>query len=221
MLASPWTLPHYAMGDNYDLSYAFPSAPYAGGINGYVRTSGITGGIPGAERASDGRILLGHSTAFRVATEGTWVDSNMQRFGLSALLSGNHRWEIGTDWSFYQENADGIIDRQWIGTINASFVFAQSEHAQFRTGVGVRMMPTNLDNQMGINLLYGMDFYPTDPLILSIRGDVGNVGDAFAAEARASAGIVIGALEFYGGYHKMWIGDQAFGGPTVGLRVWN
>lgn len=245
---APWWVPYAAVDDDYERPYAFPGAPYENGIDGYVRIAGITPALPDATASQHpGQRFLGNSTAVRVATEGSWIDADMQRFGLSLLVSTSSRVEIGTDWSLFTEKVhpgdpdfpNGGTDRLWLGTIDGSFLFAQGPHSQFRTGLGLRVRsgsPVGVSpNELGINLvpgsasgyeyginfLYGMDFYPVRPLILSMRGDVGNVGDGFIARARASAGAIVGHVELFGGYDNTWYRDQSWGGPVVGLRIWN
>ncbi len=227
-LVSPFWAPHAITDDDYSRTYAFPSAPYENGIDGYVRIDGVTGpSLPAAGEAPAGQSVLGHSAALRLSAEGALISSTINRFGFSALLSTNSRVEIGTDWSLLREQlpvgdpSGKAVDSLWIGSIDASMVFAQGPNSQFRTGLGLRAMVDPTGNEYGINFLYAMDFYPVQPVVLSFRGDLGTVGQAFVARARGTLGLVLGRFELYGGYDKLWIGEEAFGGPTVGVRMWN
>lgn len=229
-VGAPWWVPYAAAGDHYDRPYAFPGAPYQGGIDGYVRILGVTPLMPDPNASQHpNQRLLGNSTAVRIAAEGSWIDMDMQRMGLSLLLSTNGRVEIGTDWSLFTENVhagdpdfpSGGTDHLWLGTVDGSFLFAQGPHSQFRTGLGVRVRSGSVSaNEYGINFLYGMDFYPVRPLIVSIRGDIGSVGDGFIARARGSFGGIVGHLELFAGFDNTWYRDQAWGGPVIGVRIW-
>jgi hypothetical protein len=229
---APWWLPYSATGDHFERPYAFPSAPYADGADGYVRIQGVTPGVPDPDpTAHPGRQLLGNSVAVRLSTEGSYIDADLQRYSASLLISTSERFELGTEWSLFSEHVlpgdphlpQGGVDHLVMGTVDASLLFAQSQYAQFRTGLGLRTLLDPVGgNEYGINLLYGMDFYPTRPLVISMRGDVGTVGDALIARARATLGVVIGHTEIYGGYDKTWISNAELGGgPVLGVRLWN
>ncbi len=101
-----------------------------------------------------------------------------------------------------------------------SLLFAQNEYAQFRSGLGMRVMPDGDITHRGWHLLYGFDLYPTRPLVLSFHGDLGMLGEAGIASLRATAGAVVGQVELYGGYEGLWIGDVDLGTWVLGVRLW-
>lgn len=230
---APWWGPYGAPAGGYDRPYAFPGAPYADGADGYVRIAGVTPGVTDPQAsAHPGRQLLGNSTAVRVSTEGSYIDPDMQRYSLAFLLSTHHRFEIGTEWHLFRErlpvgeiNPSGgsSVDTLAMGTIDGSLLFAQSPRSQFRAGLGVRTLLDSADgNEYGINFMYGMDFYPGRPLVISMRGDLGTVGEAAVARARATLGVMLGHVEVYGGFDKTWMTDANLGGgPVLGVRLWN
>lgn len=233
-LSAPWWIPHAIVGDDYGRDYGFPGAPYLGGIDGYVRIDGITDGLPDPNAADHPeQILLGDSVAIRAAAEGSWIDADVQRFGVSLLVSTAARVEVGSEWSLFQErlrpgdavNPNGGVDHLWLGSTDLGFVFAQGPHSQFRTGLGVRSLLDPIGgNEHGINLHYAMDFYPVRPLVLSFRGDFGNAGEAVVTRLRGTGGVVVGHIEVYGGWDTTWIGSgdnwQELGGIVGGLRIW-
>ena len=226
---APWWAPWAAAPDR---AYAFPGAPYLGGIDGYVRVQGIAESLPdpNPKTADPKRHYLGNASALRLAAEGSYIDPNINRFGFSALLSTAQHIEFGTDWSLFTEKLrpgdpalpEGGTDRLWMGTFDVSFLFAQSQYAQFRAGVGLRTLLDSIQgNEFGFNALYAMDFYPARPLVLSMRADIGSVGEALVARARATAGVILGHVELFAGFDQTWLGPEAFGGPLVGVRLWN
>ncbi len=233
VFGAPWWGPYAATGDSYDRPYAFPGAPYADGVDGYVRIAGVTPSLadPGAS-AHPGRQFLGNSTAVRLSTEGSYIDADLQRYSVAVLLSTHHRFEIGTEWHIFRErlpageiNPSGgsSIDTLVMGTVDGTLLFAQGPHSQFRTGLGVRTLLDSVNGDAyGINFLYAMDFYPARPLVVSMRGDIGTVGQAAIARARATVGFMISHLEVYGGFDKTWMTDANLGGgPVLGVRLWN
>ena len=233
-MTAPWWVPHALVGDDYSRDYGFPGAPYLGGIDGYVRIAGVTDGLPDPDAAAHPeQVLLGDSVAIRAAAEGSWIDPDVQRFGVSLLVTTSARLELGTEWSLFQEklapgdpvNPNGGVDHLWLGSTDVGFVFAQGPHSQFHTGIGVRSLLDPIGgNEHGVNFHYAMDFYPVRPLVLSFRGDLGNAGEAMVTRLRGTAGVVIGHIEVYGGWDNTWIGSgdtwQDFGGVVGGLRIW-
>lgn len=224
VMASPWWLPHMAVGDRMGRPFGFDEYPYANGYDGYVHIQGRS--APMAQ-APDGRAILGRSGAMQLAVEGAWLDPTMQRLGLAARISGGHRLEFDTSWSGYQEvlgpqdNANGrLIDALWFGDLNVTYLHAVGESVQMRSGVGARAMVDGPDTTWGVNFTYGIDIYPVRPLVISASFDLGNVGDALFRGARATVGLMVGRVEFYGGWDGIWVDEIALGGGLLGVRTY-
>ena len=170
-LLSPWTLPGHGMADDWERQLAFPAAPYIDGIQGYLRIAGVTppgpggsGGHPG-DPGQAGRRLLGQASALRLYLEGGAADLSLQRGAVGVLWSGAHRFELGAELRGYQErNPNGSREQLWIGSAAVSVLFAQSEYAQFRTGLGTRWMPGGDQSHRGWHLLYGLAMHLTGRL---------------------------------------------------------
>ncbi len=220
-LMAPWTWPHALLSDDWDRTTAFPDAPYQDSIDGYVRIAGLTPSAPGAP-SEGGRQALGNGSALRLWGEGGAADSNFYRAGGGFLWSGYHRMELGGDLRHYWEHLpEGGTDRQWIGSLWTSILFAQSPRVQFRTGLGARWMPlSNTETALGAFFMYGADFYPVRPLILSIQGDVGVLGEASASTLRGTLGMIIGSVEVYGGYETFRIDNNNLDTWVGGVRLW-
>jgi len=218
VVTAPWWGPHTAIGDRFGRVYAYPGHPYQGSNPGYLRyaTSPIE---PGVTRS--GRRELGKAAALRVRTEGGPVDDGLTRWGFAARLSTNFRLELETAWSQYAEPMpDGGVDQLWLGDANMILQFAQNEHVQFHSGIGVRGMIDRPDSVWGFNFTYGVDLYPTDPIVISADMDLGHIGAAGVVQLRATIGMMLSFVELYGGYDALWVGDESLGGPVVGLRGW-
>lgn len=225
VIASPWWLPHLAVGDRYGRPFAFDSHPYASGYDGFVHVGGRS--TPMAAAGQGGRSLLGRGAAMQLAVEGGWLDPTLQRIGLSARISGAHRFEIETSWAGYQEllgpldrQSGRVIDALWLGDVNVTWLHAVGESVQFRSGLGLRTMVDAGETSWGVNATYGMDLFPFRPLVVSASADLGTVGSALYRGARVTLGFMIGAVELYGGWDGAWVDEIALGGGVFGVRGW-
>jgi hypothetical protein len=87
-------------------------------------------------------------------------------------------------------------------------------------GLGARLLFDRRTTQGGFNFLYGADFFPVDPVVLSTQIDLGNLPHAFVFHARGTVGWQLGRFELFGGYDFLRIGSTNFQGPLAGLRLW-
>lgn len=226
LFSSPWWLPHHAAGDSFGRTYAYPAHPYAGGIDGYVRYAGSR--LPeGQGAAPNGYRNLGGRAALRFVAEGGPVlgdvapgEESLARLSFAARLSTNQRFEIESAWTQFTEKLAVGYDQLWIGDINAVMQFAQNEHVQFHSGLGVRAMLDRGDNAYGANFTYGFDLYPVRPLVFSGDMDLGNLGAAGFVQLRGTVGLIVSGVEAFAGWDTMWVGDERLGGPILGLRAW-
>lgn len=215
--ASPWWLPHVALGDDYGRKFAYLSHPYAGGHPGFI----LQDGRDAPRRDGRGRSVLGGGSSLQTSLEGAPIDPQMTRFGLAARLSGSSRFELETRWDLFTEALpSGEVDQLWLGDVTLNWQHAVGRHGQFRTGVGVRAMSDKGEMTYGVNFSYGMDLYPVRPLVIHAGFDVGTVGSATVTQLQATLGLMVGAVEFYAGYDQTWVDDIDLGGPTAGVRLW-
>jgi hypothetical protein len=222
ILTSPWWLPYHLTDDRYGRTWAYPSHPYANGIDGYTRFRGVSR----PRTLPDGGQLLGQSGALRLRVEGGVLtsggpfDQNLQRITLAARASTNFRLEIGTEWTLWTEKLVGGVDHLWLGKADATILFAQSENVQFRSGLGFRFMVDEHGTVPGMNFIYGLDIYPVSPLVISAQAELGSIGGALAGQVRISAGVMLGPVEVFAAYDRLAVNNLVFGGPTVGVRMW-
>ena len=89
---------------------------------------------------------------------------DLQRIGGHLLLSTRTRFGLDTETSYFQEQLPGDRhDHLWLGDCNVVYRFAQSEHAQFRTGIGFNWMDDPADTDFGFNFTYGPTSSPPNP----------------------------------------------------------
>ena len=232
-----WHGPHVLIegDDDYDCFGYFLRAPYWDGGEGYMAMASRGPGPQiEVETTQDGDYLIGPSTvtrtvparsrsaALRLTAEYGHDFENIHKPSGYALLST--RWRLGLEsgWTYFREQSENqaIADQLYIGDINLIHRFAQNENIQMRSGAGLRLMPGENRVDLGFNFTYGMDIYPTNPLVFSASVDIGNLGMAFLLHGRAHLGVVFWGLEIFAGWDGWLIGEVAIGGLSGGLRVW-
>jgi hypothetical protein len=216
----------------------FVSHPYAGGHNGFLFTTGkmcrgeplivedtyatFSAYDPDADRINH---LPGLSTwSLRFSAEYAYDIDSVHRPNMSASFDSIYRIGLTTRWTHYIEPLPaGETDQLTIGDINITYRIIHSDTAEIRIGLGYRMM-FDVDYASGVNLVYMINIFPTSPLVLSMSGDIGNLGKALYLHARASLGAQLGPVEPYIGYDAVYLdGPTAsvlFQGPIAGLRIW-
>jgi hypothetical protein len=149
----------------------------------------------------------------------------LNRVGGRLLLDTTTRFGLQTSWTWLHErlDADGpgrAADDMVLGDVNGVYRFAQGERAEFRAGLGARILADGDHSHYGFNFTYGVDLFPVRPLILSATLDAGTLGSAGVFHARATAGVALSAFEVFAGYDYLRIGSVDLQGPVIGLRVW-
>ncbi len=218
VLTAPWWAPNAALDDQFGRTYAYPGHPYQGNNPGYLRYA-YSPSDSGVAR-TPGQ-ALGKSGAVRVRAEGGLAVDGLTHWGFAARISTNFRLELETAWSrFVEPMPGGGFDGLWLGDANLVLQFAQNEHVQFHSGIGVRGMLDDPDSTWGFNFTYGMDLYPASPVVISADMDLGHIGTAGVVQLRATLGLMLSFVEVYGGYDAVWVGDESLGGPVAGVRGW-
>jgi hypothetical protein len=233
LLTAPWTVPH-ALTEPVDRGApGFEDYPYAHGSNGLLRYpdparyAAIDVDDAGDHAVTDGAPIgpalgpPGRSVAAQVRAEGGYIWGGVYRGRLGARLMMPFRLELDADLNAFAEpRPEGGTDRATFGGGHLAVRFAQTEHVQFRTGIGYQQYGDALGVERGVDLLYGFEAELGARLILSASGNLGTAGHAFVAQARGSLGVMVGPIELYGGYDHIVIGGVELGGPTLGLRGW-
>lgn len=212
-LTGPFTLPHAILGDDFDFVGSFARHPYAGGYPGYmaIDRTGTGEGPPAGFRPWSGRVFVEESNDF----------DGLNRVNAQLLLETDSRFGFQGGWSYLSERLwCGCYDDAFLGDANVVFRFAQSECAQFRAGLGVRVLSDRYDTDVGFNFTYGADFYPGKPFIVSGQLDAGTLGSAGVVRVRGTAGVIRSKFEVFVGYDYLRIGSVDLQGPVIGLRLW-
>ena len=230
---SLWVLPANLVGDNYHNQFGFRPYPYADDCAGLMWNLDpppvrIGPPQPLESNAADWRVEVpptperpGWSWSGRVFVEESNDFDGLNRVNGQVLIDTIGRVGFQASWSYLTEELDcGCQDELWLGDANLTFLFAQSEKVQLRTGLGCRWLADDGDSDFGVNFLYGGDFYPVKPLIVSTFLELGSLGEAFVVHGRATAGVILSRFEFFGGYDWLRIGSVDLHGPVVGVRLW-
>ena len=176
-----------------------------------ARYHGADGSLSVSPRNWSGRIRFEYADAF----------DEISRVGGHMLLSTSSRFGLDMELNCLQEDRLGTArDQLWLGDFNLIYRFAQSERAQFRTGLGMNWLDDPVATDFGFNFTYGADFFPQKPWILSATIDWGTLGSAELFRFRTSVGLIINRVEVYSGYEYLDIDDAQINALMAGVRVW-
>lgn len=198
ILGLPFWGPYYGLGDNYSENTSRrPALPYAdySPLGPTWRT----------------RLSLDNSTDF----------SGLNRLNGRLLFDTCTRFGVETEWLWLHERLGGRrTDDLVTGHVNLTFRFAQGEGAEFRAGLGARVLSDHGDTHLGFNFTYAGDFFPVKPFVISTLFDLGTVGAAGYFHGRITGGVTHGSWEFLGGFDYLRIGRVDMPAPVVGVRCW-
>jgi hypothetical protein len=231
---SPVLVPIGVLHDDYDQPVRFARFPY-GDSDGYL----LVGPEPvdlkelqeepskgdADQRAAEKELDLLAPEGFYCAgrLSGEYADNldHLGQIGGELLLSTAGRLGMDTQWHYFNEQfPERGGDHLWLGDWNLVFRFAQSEHAEFRTGFGFNWLNTPADTNFGFNWTYGADFFPAKPWVLSTSFDLGRLGDAGLFHGRATVGVIVNRFEVYTGYDYFDLGRVGISSLVGGVRVW-
>lgn len=207
-LAAPFWVPYALLGDNLNNTAYFPDYPYADGMSGNFVVEKFSG--HGAN-IWQGQFLMDDSYNFDQVNR---VHGQLRIDTISRLGA-----EIDTTY-FHEQLAGGASDELWIGNAAITYRFAQSARAQFRSGLGMRWLTDDTSTDLGFSFLYGADFFPARPWVISTLFDTGTIGSAGVIHARLTSGLQFHGCELFGGYDYLRIGHADIAGPVAGVRFW-
>ncbi len=221
-IASPFVLPHYLVERGWGKRGSwrrgeFPPRPYAPGFDGSM---GIDGDSKTLEKSAALEGRGARPVSMRLALEYAGDLGGVHRPAGYFLLDTTSRLGLESGWSHFVEVDCGEVDTLTLGDVNVMFRFAQSEHVQFRMGLGPRFFMSQGVTAVGFNFAYGMDIFPVKPLTIGLHGDLGNAGYAGLAHGRVTLGVVLGPVELYAGWDALAIGKTRYHGPVGGVRGW-
>ena len=234
-VTSPIWIPVTALHDDYSQCVRFARFPYDD-TDGYLMVGPEPVDLKEGDQAPsnvdpDQRALWEKEVAalapqgscFAGRLSGEYADSvnGLSRTSGELLLSTAGRFGMDTQWHYFNEQfPDRGSDHLWIGDWNLVFRFAQSEHAEFRTGFGFNWLNDPTDTNFGFNWTYGADFFPIKPWVFSTSMDLGRLGDAGLFHGRATVGVILNRFEVYTGYDYFDIGHVGISSLVGGVRLW-
>lgn len=209
-ITGPFVLPHRFLEDDFARTGLFRRYPWDDGRRGRLTIQGAPEPSPHL-RPWSVRLAVDESNDFH----------GLNRLTASLLVDTSSRFGLQTGWTHLREQLPGgRRDEMVLGDANLVFRFAQGEAAEFRAGLGGRLL---LDGDLvrgGFNATYGADFFPAEPFIISTTFDAGTLGSAGVFRVRATAGVSFRHFELYAGYDYLLIGAVDLQGPVAGLRLW-
>jgi len=205
-VTAPIWVPHQLLSDSFAVPGYFSRFPYDDSP-GYMTTAGS----PETSRRWAARLDAEYVETF----------DDLDNIGGHLLVSTTSRFGLDTSLNRLQERLPGDQrDELWIGDCNLVWRFAQSERAEFRTGIGVNWLDDAARTDLGFNFTYGLDLYPHEPWVFSTVIDWGTLGHAGLFRIRTTVGAMVRNVEVYTGYEYSDIGRTQWNGLIGGLRIW-
>lgn len=218
MFIAPFALPIALLEDKYEQPLPFTPYPYVNDYHGYQIMPPEWAKTYYSVDTSD---IPRKSWAVRLSIENGNDFEGMNRVGGELKVEHESRWGIFTSWNWFRETlGNNQYDQTFIGDTNITFRFAQNEMASMYAGLGFRMLTDRLQQNYGVNVTYGGDFFPVRPIIVSFQIDGGNLGYAGVLHARGSIGAIWHGVEVFAGYDYLTIGSVNLQGPMAGMRFW-
>ena len=208
MIALPILLPYHLTDTSFRRSFGYHTFPYVGGRKGAIGF-GVDGSSPGKK------------VSLRLSGETKYVSEDLYGGGFGLRFQMNNMFELDTHWLFLRENVgEESLVLGTFGEAHLSVRFAYNESWQFRIGLGSRHLISEGESSLGFDSVYGIDVFLGRPFVLGLEGHLGNLGAAFSWQLRAQLGVLLGPVEFFGGYDALGIGSATINGPVAGLRLW-
>lgn len=229
-VASPFWGPAAILGDDYQIEGYFGDFPYDGRGEGYMVFTPLC--CDCAESATEGGEVVhkpyclwrrGSSKTFAGRLSVEWAEQppDLGRVGARLQLNTASRFGLDTQIDWLREDSTGPQwDDLWLGDCNLVFRFAQSQRAQFYSGVGFNWLDDPIDTDYGFNFTYGADFFPARPFVISSSIDWGTLGHSELFRFRATGGLMINRVELFTGYEYLDIDRTQANTYVVGIGVW-
>lgn len=228
-VTSPFWGPPVLLGDSYEVDGYFSDFPYADDRDGnlvYSRVECDCGALLDdsmTEHAPYCARHYGSSKTFSGRFTAEWAEQpgDMSRVGGRLQLNTTSRFGLDTQMDWLREPGSGPVDDElWLGDCNVVFRFAQSERAQFYSGLGFNWLDDPIDTNYGFNFTYGADFFPAKPWVVSSSIDWGTLGRAEQFRFRTTAGLMINRVEVFAGYEYLDIDRTQLNTYVGGVAVW-
>ena len=207
----PWMVPRL-----YDDPTLVGYAPYP-----FANGPGVLRLAAGSNPDTDAQGV--RNVALAVDVESGYLIEGVVPAGIAMRLQLPRRFELDTRVSMLTDVLEQPAQVGSTGTAHLSYRFAQSKRFDFRTGLGMRMFTLDAV-RLGFDLMYAVDSYIAQNVVLRIELHMGNLTQAFVGQARSTLGVMFGPAELYAGYdHTSYISEGStarLGGPVVGVRAW-
>ena len=203
---APAWVPHTMLGDDLAVEGYFPRFPYDH-APGYMMIEDW----PTTPRRWSARLSTDYAENF----------DDMSRIRGHLLLSTTSRFGLDMEMSCLEERLPGNRhDHLWVGDANIVYRFAQSEHMQWRAGLGFNWLDDPIDTDFGFNFTYGLDVFPVKPWVVSATLDWGTLGSAELFRFRTTAGVVVHGIEVFTGYEYFDVDRTQINSLIGGVRIW-
>jgi hypothetical protein len=218
---SPIWGPYTLLEDDLRVRGYFPHYPYALDYSGFLHIDSNGSDPPSTQEARFGDPNYLKFWSIRLSAENGNDFRGLYRVNGTLVIDTTSRFGLQTSWNYFHECLDGGgSDETVLGTSNLTFRFAQKEWVQMHAGMGFRLLNDRTETRAGFNFLYGADFFPVKPLVLSASVNLGNLDSAFVVQARGTAGIALKRCEPFVGYEFLRIGSVNLQGLVAGVRFW-
>jgi hypothetical protein len=216
LIASPWTLPIYAMDEPCLRGYA--RHPFADG-QGHLRADGGACKRPGTKPAPE----TPRRVAAQLDMESGYLSDQVVPATLALRMQLPHRFELSARSSLLTDLAATDTERAYQNNALVSIRFAQGKRADLRSGLGMRHFRLDKD-RWGFDSLYGIDFFTRHHIVGRMELHLGSLSRAVVFEARGTLGVMLGKVELYAGADFMAVvgprETARLGGAVGGVRFW-
>ena len=227
-VTSPFWGPAAFLDDSLGAEANFADFPYAGHRDGsliFERVRCDCGALLDDSSEHEPWCAWHYSSSKRFSGRLTaeWAEQpgDVSRIGGRLQLNTTRRFGLDTQMDWLREPSAGPQDDElWLGDCNVVFRFAQSERAQFYSGIGFNWLDDSADTDFGFNFTYGVDLFPARPWVVSSSIDWGNLGRAEQFRFRTTAGLMIHRVEVFAGYEYLDIDRTQVNAYVGGVGIW-
>ena len=154
---------------------------------------------------------------------GTQYGDNLdrqQKITTRLQFDTSNRYGLDASFDYLREQQGlGAHDQTWLGDINLTWRFAQSNQAEFRTGLGYNWQSDSGSSGGGFNFTYGGTFYLDHPGAVDFDLDLGQIGDASLTRITTSYSRYFKRAQVTVGYEYLRLGSFDANYLTAGVTL--
>ncbi|WP_236519393.1 hypothetical protein [Sandaracinus amylolyticus] len=163
-----------------------------------------------------------------IAGEGQYVLDGIGHGALMLRVGLAWPVELHAAYGVYVEPLVRGVEGLGLGRLGLAARLVELPEVQARVGLALRHVHDRLGGIAGIEGFGGIDVMPIEPLVISIDGGVGVLGEGWVLTARATLGLAAGPIEVYAGWEHVAFepidaelgGGTWLSGPLLGVRAW-